>query len=732
MQTISSADKALLDAYSPVHLHLYIGGVETPCNIGSFSYQAAVGSDSLDVGNAVSASIQIVVAQTELVNVLVTHDNKNIITHGGNTLRARTFFGGLTGFGIGIKWDVNGSTQYDLFQGTIEKCAVSGGRVTITAQDALFWSGSRPFSAQSNYQSNVSAQTVLSAIASGMGVTLDSATSTLASGVTISGGFSSCREILSYSEAVGYVAGILGGNAVINRAGKLAVVKYASTSFVTEPYSGGATAENRNYAPTGVSFQRTLITRTTNADGTVSESERTRIYVAGDGSVYMDNPLANQTAATTAYNAIKNIKSRKGSFSFPMGVQLEPGDVISITSMDGNYPVAIVSEQLEFDGGVKCSVVSAGQSYPNGVNGSMSNDYVIQSRSLRSGVVESEQLRSSGTDGEPLRSGDDDDGDGVSELDVFVPGRPGPFSQRIDGLALELLKVKNLQAENAEITSAKITELFADWANIGTAVINTLIANGVSAQWMKVTDSNGNIIFSADQNSHSVQMGGWTATKDELSSSGGGNTISLGNGQISANVVKLENSSSSTEMPTLAFYPRGDNTPMLSIAASGNSMTGYWASFYSPTDLTLDSNTALVLQGGAGSGPSGYSGVTIMGTCNHWGGIYPGSTESYSLGSSSLRWNNIYAKSVNIGGYNAIARRNKTVTGTTAANGNISLGLNGDYGILYVRRTDAASVCVPYWSVSGSKWYCHILTNDANQSAVASTSVTLDVDYYAK
>ena len=643
MQTISSADKALLDAYSPVHLHLYIGGVETPCNIGSFSYQAAVGNDSLDVGNAVSASIQIVVAQTELVSVLVTHDNKNIITHGGNTLRARTFFGGLTGFGIGIKWDVNGSTQYDLFQGTIEKCAVSGGRVTITAQDALFWSGSRPFSAQSNYQSNVSAQTVLTAIASGMGVTLDSATSTLASGVTISGGFSSCREILSYSEAVGYVAGILGGNAVINRAGKLAVVKYASTSFVTEPYSGGATAENRNYAPTGVSFQRTLITRTTNADGTVSESERTRIYVAGDGSVYMDNPLANQTAASTAYNAIKNIKSRKGSFSFPMGVQLEPGDVISITSMDGNYPVAIVSEQLEFDGGVKCSVVSAGQSYPNGVNGSMSNDYVIQSRSLRSGVVESDQLRSSGTDGEPLRSGDDDDGDGVSELDVFVPGRSGPISQRIDGLELELLKVKNLQAENAEITNANIQNIKA-----GNIDVDALLAHDATVTG-KFQVQNSYYYLLAD---NGIEFG--PTIQDPL--------------LATFLFVKQSGITLSTARGDIAVY---------GATITAESTAG---------DITL-------------TGP----GVTL-----------------------------VVGTKVKVDGYPVVARRNKTVTGTTSASGNISLALNGDYGILYVRRTDATSVCTPYFVTSESKWYANIRTSGASPSAVASTSVTLDVDYYAK
>ena len=694
MQTISAGDATKLAAYKRVNLKLYVGGAEIPVNIGSFTLTASVGNGDLSCGHSVASQVTFTVESKQLEWYLATHNDELIITHSGDSILARFDWRGATGCDLSVTWSVTAGTDYDLFTGRIETVTVAGGMATVVAKDALFWYGSEPLDI-SGMQSTVTAGTALTAIATAMGTTVDADTQTLVSGVSITDGFSSVSNKLNCSDAAGYVAGLFGGNAAIGRDGKLKIVQYTSSGFTSEPYSGECSAENRDYSVTGVSFNRTTTTKTTNADGTVSESSSPVTYSAGDGTLNLDNPLADQSAATRAYNALKTVTSRKGSFSYPMGIQIEPGDLITINSMDGTYPVAVCTHTLTIDGGVKSSDQSAGL-------GGLSRQSV------------------------PLTDQAEQD------VSAYAPGRTGTLTKQVEELELELLKVKNLQAENATITSAKITELLADWANIGTAVINTLIANGVSAQWMKVTDSNGNIIFSADQNSHSVQMGGWTATKDELSSSGGGNTISLGNGQISANVVKLENSSSSTEMPTLAFYPRGDNTPMLSIAASGNSMAGYWASFYSPTDLTLDSNTALVLQGGAGSGPSGYSGVTIMGTCNHWGGIYPGSTESYSLGSSSLRWNNIYAKSVNIGGYPAVAKLTKTVSGSTSSSGNISLGLNGNYGILSVRRTDSSAICYPYWLTSGSLWYCHLTTSVASPTAITSTAVTLEVDYYAK
>lgn len=125
---------------------------------------------------------------------------------------------------------------------------------------------------------------------------------------------------------------------------------------------------------------------------------------------------------------------------------------------------------------------------------------------------------------------------------------------------------------------------------------------------------------------------------------------------------------------------------------------------------------------------SGISGIAVTGSMS------PETNNAYDLGASSKRWNRLYANTVNIGGNLAIARQTKTVTGTTTTGGNISLGLDGDqYGILSVKRTDANGICTPYvYHGTSDTWYAHITSIAASPAAVTSTSVALEVDYYAK
>lgn len=647
MQTISSADLSLLESYSPVHLHLYVGGTEIPAKLSTFNLTTAVGDEALNCGNSVASVMQVGAVAEEIYRGLVTRDGKAIVTRLGEQIMAKFLWNGLVGSTIGITWDVDGSTEYNLFQGKIEKCVVNSGRAQITAQDELFWNGSRLFAGQRNYQTTVSAQTVLETIASEMGVTLNAATSSLASDVSIYNGFSSCRDQLQLYQAAGYVAGILGGNAVINRDGELAVVRYATTSFSTEVYQGGSSAENENYAPSGVRFVRQITTRITNADGTISESDTIATYSAGDGSVEMENPLANKVAATRAYNALRSISSRKGTYSFPMGIQLEPGDVITVTTMDGTYPVAIVSQQLDIDGGVKSTVRGAGQMYPNGVNGTMTNTYTPTRNSMRSARLLGD-------------TADEEDEPDTDADEIFVPGHVGPVTQRLNSLELEMLKVKNLQAENAEITNANIQNIKA-----GNIDVDALFARDITATGVFQVR---NTAYSLIQSNEGLQLGPGVGTEAPMS------------------YLKLTNS----------------------LAWLGSRNT-----------ITIESAVSVVIRGSFG---------VLIG-----GNLAPSSyyDTGPSLGTEDSRWETVYCKKVDIGGNPAVARQRKTVTGTTSSSGYISLGLGSGYRVLCVRRTDAGSICWPYWSTAASGWYAHLATTAATPAVVANTSVTLEVEYYA-
>lgn len=449
MQSITSAELELLEAYAPVHLHLYIGGTEVQTELGAFSLTSAVGESELTCGNAIAAIMDLSAEATDVVKALSTHDGKLISTHDGKVLAARMRWAGLTGMGITVTWDVDGETEHGLFHGIVERPTVSAGKVTLSAQDALFWGGSKPFPV-SSYQSDTSAVTALQAIAAEMGVALSSGTASLASGVTISGGFSSCPDDLTCAEAAGYAAGILGGNAIINRDGELEVRLYSSAGFTTEPYAGGATAEGRNYKIPGICFQRTYQVTVHNDDGTTSESTRDAEYMAGDGSIEIDNPLADLNAATRAYNALKTVVCRKGTYEYPMGIQVEPGDVITVTSMDGSYPVAISSQMLTIDGGVRSSVQGAGQLYPDGNNGLSPTEEAASTAPATRALRTASLLRAAG------------DEESSETPETYTPGRQGPISRRLDILEAKVLRVLNLYAQNAEIVSAKIQNLFAE------------------------------------------------------------------------------------------------------------------------------------------------------------------------------------------------------------------------------------------------------------------------------
>ena len=596
MQSITNAEKTLLAAFSPVHLHLYLGGTEIPAKLGAFSLTAAVGDREITCGNAVAATVELQVDAAPLVRILSTHDGKLLSTHDGKLLAAQLRWSGAEGMALRITWDVDGETEHGLFTGTVETAKVSAGKAKLTAHDALFWAGSGPFQAQSSYQSDADAGTVLSAIAAGMGVSLESATASLAAGVTISGGFSSCGDQITLAEAAGYVAGILGGNAAISRDGELTVRLFSPADFSTEVYSGGGQAENRDYTPEGVSFRRSYTTRTVNEDGTTSETESVRIYTAGDGRISMDNPLADQAAANRALLALAAATSRAGSYDYPMGIQVEPGDVITIRTMDGDYSAAIVSHRLDIDGGVRSSDQAGG-------------------------------APSSG-------------------------GAAGPLSRRIEQLEAELLRVKTLQAENAEIVSAVIKNLFAE---------EILCTNK-----FEVDNSSWSLV----QNVYGFALSSKQSTEEGFMS-----PSSLGVGDTGAHLNGREE-----------------------CLISG----GY--------DVVLEA-------------PAIYFSV---------GAPRPLSDGGLPLGLQNYRWSNIYTNAVDIGGNPAVARRRKTVSGSTSSSGYISLGLGSDYVVLSVRRTDAGSICWPYWSTAANGWYAHLATTGASPSVVASTAVTLDVEYYKK
>lgn len=379
MQTVSDAVKRLVDSYGKVTLAVYIDGEKLDVGVGAGSYSGAcAGEDEFSFGNACAAGAN--------VTLVVSRPD-------------------LKGHRIQITWAVEG-TEHPLLTGQVEKARVTAGRTEIEAWDDMYFAGSKAFCVTDAVTGDCTASTAFAAVADAMGVSADATALSLLSDLAIPGGLSGLGGDVTNSAVAGYIAGLVGGNALMSRAGLLTIQQYTASDWETEPYSGGASADNEEFAITGITLQREIAVVTLNDDGSTTERTVTEEYTAGDGSLLINNPLASQEAADTAYAALSAVTVRPGNYSFPGGLLLEPGDIFTIHSMDGSYAVAVGSISMTFDGGVKSSVACGGAA-------------------------------------------------------EGAEGNRGSINQALEALLADYAKFKKLVADNVEINSANVLNLIA-------------------------------------------------------------------------------------------------------------------------------------------------------------------------------------------------------------------------------------------------------------------------------
>lgn len=334
MQIISQTDLALVNAYRKITLTIYLDGKKLDAGIGSCEYQTSCGNtEEFSFGNACAA---------------------------GATLPIDGAYPNLKGQRISIKWSVS-DTEYPLLAGQVENCVVNAGRTTLEIWDDMYYGGSGAFVSPSRMLTDCAAADAFQAVADAMGVEPEPETLEILSGITIIGGLSDLPEEISISAVAGHIAGLVGGNAFMTRDGLLAIRGYSATGWASEVYSGGASAENTDYSVTGVTFQREQEITVTNTDGRASPETQTLEFGAGDGTLMISNPLADQDAADRAYNALESVVIRPGSYRMPGGIQLEPGDMITAITMDGSYAVAVVQLAMTLDGGCQATVSCSGE-----------------------------------------------------------------------------------------------------------------------------------------------------------------------------------------------------------------------------------------------------------------------------------------------------------------------------------------------------------------------------------
>lgn len=383
MQAISVVDESLLRNFAPVDVSIDLGGLPSRIKANNIQLESSCGdADAFSFGNACASTVS------------MTIDGA---------------YPDIQGERLILKWNVRYTQSYPLFWGTITNAEISAGKTTIRAGDVMATKGGEPMMISDRMRDHMTAGEGWIAVAAQLDCFYSQDDVDRLDPIGIVNGFSSLPDEVSISAVAGYLAGLVGCNAVIDRSGWLRLTgpsAAASGGTTFQSYAGGSSAQDHTFIVSGITMERRELVTVRAEDGSVSEEEQISVFSAGDGTLLVENPLADQTTADLAWDNLKDLSFLPGKYSFPQGIQVEPGDQIRVQTLEGYQPIVAMSVTHAIDGGVKTTASCGG--WPD--NG----------------------------------------------------GTPGQINQALKTLSAEFARVRKLIAENAEIVNARIDNLRAE------------------------------------------------------------------------------------------------------------------------------------------------------------------------------------------------------------------------------------------------------------------------------
>ena len=300
--------------------------------IASCTYNASIGgTERVTIGGVTSARVTLVVNQE------VAWRDKSIV--------------------VSVGAEVDGATQYvPLGTFAVTDCKQAEGTTTITAYDAAYYALGGTYTPTVSSGATVAA--VLSDVATQCGLTLATLPAA-ASTTNVVGDLTgkTCRDM------VGYLAALVGCNALIDRDGKLALRWFTASGQSYSPsdyYNAGLSIDGTS---TLACIQATMDVTTTDADGNTSVNTDT--YTAGGTGVgvTIQNPYMTQAILDTVWASIGGLEYTVGSCDIFHGLLTEPGDLVTITDKAGvAHTLAVMSLTMTIDGGCKTTLRATGES----------------------------------------------------------------------------------------------------------------------------------------------------------------------------------------------------------------------------------------------------------------------------------------------------------------------------------------------------------------------------------
>ena len=269
---------------------------------------------------------------------------------GAHNLRDKTIV-------VSVGADVSGTVQYvPLGTFVVATCKQVDDTTTVTAYDAAYYALGGTYTPTVSSGATVAA--VLSDVAAQCGLTLATLPAA-ASTNNVVGDLTgkTCRDM------VGYLAALVGCNALIDRDGKLALRWFADSGQSYSPsdyYNAGLSIDGTS---TLACIRAEVETTTTDADGNTSVT--TNAYTAGGIGVgiSIQNPYMTQVILDAVWASIGGLEYTVGSCDIFHGLLIEPGDLVTITDKASvAHTLAVMSLTMTIDGGCKSTLRATGES----------------------------------------------------------------------------------------------------------------------------------------------------------------------------------------------------------------------------------------------------------------------------------------------------------------------------------------------------------------------------------
>ncbi len=236
----------------------------------------------------------------------------------------------------------------------VTEAVTRGGQTTVTAVDAMGVALVELYQ-PSLTGSAATAWAVLNDVAAKAGVAL----STRASGyqnVLSEVSMASLTAGYTHRTVVGWIAGLCGCNAVIDRAGKLDFIWYSASGMTLhrkECYEG---MDEIQESDSVFSMLSVSVVDTNGNTQTLSPAS-----AQGTGAL-IENPFMTQAQLNGVWSGIGGMTYRPAELSFLGDLRLDAGDLITLTLDDGTTcSVPVMSLTHTYDGGVTTHVTALGQ-----------------------------------------------------------------------------------------------------------------------------------------------------------------------------------------------------------------------------------------------------------------------------------------------------------------------------------------------------------------------------------